>query len=144
MNLDRRLARLERALPAPPVPRPRDERRHRRWLQVARRCDSLLDAAWPLLAEEEQDRVTVALTLMTEDRAGPYAEWMRHLAKGWCRLPELSADAMKSLLLAWLSPDVEGSMVCRVCGLELPRHKYPPLSQWKLLPGREPLEGPAP
>jgi hypothetical protein len=51
---------------------------------------------------------------------------------------------MRALLLAWLLPGADGGMVCRRCGLEYPRHKAPPLSQWKLLPGRKPFEGPPP
>jgi hypothetical protein len=44
---------------------------------------------------------------------------------------------MKDLLLAWLSPAVDGGAVCRRCGLEHPKHKAPPLSEWTLLPGKQ-------
>jgi hypothetical protein len=52
---------------------------------------------------------------------------------------------MKAVLLAWLSPECGCfARVCRQCGLESPCHKRPPLSEWKLLPGKVPLEGPSP
>jgi hypothetical protein len=58
-----------------------------------------------------------------------------------CRLPELTPAAMKELLPAWLAPEADGGMVCRQCGLKYPKHKSPPLSEWKLLPGKKPMEG---
>jgi hypothetical protein len=61
-----------------------------------------------------------------------------------CRLPELTPVAMKDLLLAWLAPEADGGMVCRQCGLECPKHKSPPLSEYKLLPGKTPFEVPPP
>jgi hypothetical protein len=51
---------------------------------------------------------------------------------------------MKELLLAWLSPQADGGVVCRHGGLEYPRHRSPPLGEWRLLPGRKALEGPPP
>jgi hypothetical protein len=39
------------------------------------------------------------------------------------------------------SPSVDGAVVCRQCGLEYPHHKAPPLSEWKLLPGKQPQVG---
>jgi hypothetical protein len=79
-----------------------------------------------------------------EEGGGPYFTWFRDLGWGRCRLPELPAMVMKDLLLSWLSPEVDGGMVCRQCGLEYPHHRTPPLREWKLLPGKTPGEGPPP
>jgi hypothetical protein len=51
---------------------------------------------------------------------------------------------MKDLLLAWLSPEADGGMVYNRCGLEYPRHRTPPLSTWRLFPGKRWGEGPPP
>ena len=88
--------------------------------------------------------MTTAVTQFAEESGGPYRSWLRGLRDGCSRLPELPAAAMRDLLLAWLSPEVDGGLVCRGCGLEYPRHRSPPLSQWQLLPGRAPLVGPPP
>jgi hypothetical protein len=93
-----------------------------------RRLGRLLDRAWPLLTEAEQGQVSEALERLSEVEGGPYAIWLRDLRNGRCRLPDLPAAVMKELLLAWLSPEAEGGMVCQGCGLEYPRHEAPPLS----------------
>jgi hypothetical protein len=111
---------------------------------VLARWERLLGQALPLLGPADRGRVTAAATQLEEEFGGPYRDWLRHLAEGLCRLPQLPPAAMKDLLLAWLSPEADGGMVCRQCGLEYPRHRSPPLSEWKLLPGKRPLEGPPP
>src|SRR5262249_7332955 len=59
-------------------------------------------------------------------------------------LPELTPEVGKELLLAWLSPEVDGGIVCRQCGLEYPKHRHPPMNEWRVLPGKVPLQGPPP
>jgi hypothetical protein len=142
-GIRRRLTALERR--CPPLEPPRaDPACRRQWEAVLGRWEHLLRQAWALLSEAEQGRVTGALAQLTEDFGGPYGGWLRGLRDGWSRLPELPAVTMRNLMLAWLSPEADGGMVCRACGLESPRHKSPPLSEWKLLPGRAPLVGPPP
>ncbi len=141
--LRRRLDRLERRLPLPPPTRPGEELRQRRWEAVAERWLRLAEGALALLDAAEQQRVEEAAARLGEE-CGPYADWLRNLRQGWCRLPELPPEAMTGLLLAWLHPQAEGGIVCQGCGLEYPRHKAPPLSEWKLLPGRVPQQGPPP
>src|SRR5207244_12641127 len=74
---------------------------------------------------------------------------LRHLVPrsglgGRCRLPELPATVMKELLLTWISPEVDGGVACQHCGLEYPRYRTPPVSEWKVLPGKTPLQGSPP
>jgi hypothetical protein len=142
--LHRRLGGLERLCPPPPAPPPEDEARQRRWRAVLRRWDALLGVAWPLLGPAEQEQLERALAQLVDESAGPLWDWLRGLRDGWSRLPELPPETTQALLLAWLSPEADRGMTCRHCGLEYPRHKSPPLSEWKLLPGKRPLEGPPP
>jgi hypothetical protein len=141
MRLTRRLERLERLCPPPPPDRRQNmegwHRALRRWIQ--RLCEALL-----LAAEDDQERIRAALRPLRESFQGPYAAWLRDLRQGRCRMPELTPAVMKDLLLTWLSPEADGGMVCRACGLEYPQHRRPPLSMWKLLPGKRPMEGPPP
>jgi hypothetical protein len=111
---------------------------------VLGRWGRLLEQAWTLLPDAEQGRVGDAVAQLAEGFGGPYGGWLRGLRDGWSRLPELPSATMRDLLLAWPSPEADGGMVCRACGLEYPRHKTPPLGQWKLLPGKAPLVGPPP
>jgi hypothetical protein len=141
MGLRQRLARVERLLPPAP---PEDRARQRQWEKVFARWERLLGAAVPLLSTAERPQVEGAVAQLADAPHGPYAAWLRDLSEGRCRLPELAPAVMRELLLAWLSPQADGGMVCRRCGLEYPRHRSPPLSEWKLLPGRKPLEGPPP
>ena len=105
----------------------------------------LLGQAEDLFSPDEDAAVEQGFRPLTEGRVleGPYGRWLGHLMEGRCRLPELNPEAMKALLLAWLSSEVEGSWVCRGCGLEYP-HRKAPLSQWRLLPGKVPLVGSPP
>jgi hypothetical protein len=144
MRWDRRLAQLERQWPPPPPILGRDRRRQRQWHCVVRRYERLFDQAVELLPAEEQEQVCRPMLQYLEEGRGPYRDWLEHLSKAWCRLPELPATVMKDLLLAWLSPAVDGSGVCQLCGLEHPKHKAPPLSEWKLLPGKQHQVGPPP
>src|SRR5262249_56755425 len=121
----RRLERLEEKLPPPPPPPGQAERleeRHRRWREVFRRWISLVRSAEPLISDEEADRVAQALAQLADDWRGPYARWLGDLEEGRCRLPELTPEAMKALLLAWLSDAVDFACVCTGCGLEYPHH----------------------
>ena len=144
MRLTRRLEVLERLHPPPPPSRLEDDARLRRKQQVVKRWMRLVKAAVPLVPDKQVDGVRAAFGDLRERVGGPYGTWLRDLFAGNCRLPDLAPVATKDLLLAWLSPEVEGGMVCQECGLEYPRHKSPPLSQWKLIPGRLPFEGTPP
>jgi hypothetical protein len=127
----------------PPLPEDK-ERRQRVKRQFARLAD-LLEAAAALMSEEQGQRVLAALDLFNDRQDGPYADWFRDLARGRCRLPDMTPAAMKAVLLAWLSPECDCfARVCRQCGLEYPCHKRLPLSEWKVLPGKVPQQGPPP
>src|SRR6516165_8561729 len=83
-----------------------------------RRFCRLLGQAEDLFSPDEDAAVEQGFRPVTEGRVleGPYGRWLGHLMEGRCRLPELNPEAMKALLLAWLSSEVEGSWVCRGCG----------------------------
>lgn len=143
VKVDGLLADAEQLLQARgDVLRLRAERRER-WGQVIDRWNELANKAALLMSEEDRGRVSQAIEQANE-LTGPLDEWLDDLAKGRCRLPDLTAETMRGLLLAWLSPSADGGIVCTACGLEYPRHKHPPLSEWKLLPGREWGVGPPP
>ena len=144
MSLRHRVVRLERKFPAPPPPSPEDLQATKRWKQICRRLPQTVDRAVPLMSEEQVEQVNQGMSLLVEDLEGPYSRWLQDLLDGRCRMPELSAEAGKELLLAWLSPEVEGAYVCMQCGLEYPKHRSPPLSEWKVLPGKTPLVGEPP
>jgi hypothetical protein len=111
---------------------------------VFQRLDLLISQAAELMTDAERDHVNLAGEQLEHGLGGPYGAWIRDLRDGRCRLPELQPTVMKDLLLTWLSPEVDGGLVCKECGLEYPKHKSPPLSQWKLLPGKKPMEEPGP
>jgi hypothetical protein len=139
-----RLARLERLSPPPP-PRTLEERQEqRRWKKIADRLMRLLAQAVPLLNEAEQQQIVNALTEWLDERSGPFARWLRNLQEGWCRLPELNPLTTKVLLLSWFHPEIDCGTVCNLCGLEYPKLKYPPLGNWRVLPGKVPNQGPPP
>jgi rubredoxin len=143
MKMKRRVERLERAMPPPP---PDETLQQKRWQKVLARFLRLLKQAATLLSPDEEQRVAQALvdTGDSDGRRSPYAGWLWGLQHGRCRLPNLQPTVMKELLLAWLLPEADGGMVCNRCGLEYPRHKTPPLSAWRLLPGKKWGEGPPP
>jgi hypothetical protein len=141
----RRLERLEEKFPPLPPPPPGQAERERRRREVLSRWVRLTRSALELLVcAEEGDRVARALAELADDWRGPYAHWLGDLADGRCRLPELTPEAMKALLLAWLSDEVDFACVCTGCGLEYPHHRPPPLGEWQCLPGKRPLVGPPP
>jgi hypothetical protein len=144
MSQRRRVARLEWLLPPRPPPSPEALERTKRWQQITRRLFGILERTLPLLSEEQQKQVIEGFEDIDGAKHGPYSAWLDHLLHGRCRLPELAPEACKDLLLAWPSPEVDGGMVCRHCGLEYPKHRHPPLREWKVLPGKTPLEGPPP
>jgi hypothetical protein len=104
----------------------------------------MIEQAAPLLTDEQQEQILGGMEQIGRDTTGPYNRWLNDLLEGRCRLPKLSPEACKALLLAWLSPEVDGAMVCNQCGLEYPRHRAPSMSEWKVLPGKIPLQGPPP
>jgi hypothetical protein len=144
MRLQRRVARLEKRWSANPHVPPEDGSREERWESVIKRLDRLVRQADELMTDAEWEQVHHAIQQLVDGLGGPYADWLEHLREGMCRLPELPPTAMKDVLLAWLAPEANGGMVCRQCGLEYPQHKNPPFSEYKLLPGKRPFEGPPP
>jgi hypothetical protein len=138
-----RLARLEQK--APPPPPPPDQEHRKRIDRAFARLDRVVEAALDLMSEEEGARVIQAAAQWGADGSGPLGGWFTHLAEGKSWLPEVPPEVMRALLLAWISPECDGQgRVCVRCGLEYPCHKTPPLSQWKVLPGKVPLQGPPP
>ncbi len=104
------------------------------WFELAEAAANLMDLA-------ERERVESALEPLAEGEdwpTGPLGNWLRDLAEGRCRLPpDLSVETMQQLLLAFTSPEADSmASVCAQCGLEWPRHKCPPINEWKLLPGK--------
>jgi hypothetical protein len=136
-----RLARLEQKAP-PPQPT-QSKASQKRIDRLFARLDRVVDAALDLMAEEEGARVIQAAAQWGADGSGPLGGWFTHLAEGKCGLPEVRPEVMRSLLLAWLSPECDNQgRVCVQCGLEYPCHKRPPLSAWQALPGEEPQQRP--
>jgi hypothetical protein len=121
MSLKRRVSRLERRLgPPPAVPDPEHVRRLR---QVGRRFFCLVEAAAELMSPEDAARVEAAFQTFADQGTGPYSRWVEDLYDGRWRLPEITPEVMKVLLLARLSADVHTfDWVCLDCGLcGLPR-----------------------
>src|SRR5207237_2385084 len=101
--------------------------------------------AGELMTEEEARQVEQALAEWNADERGPFADWLHDLFWGRSCVPQMPAEGMRALLLAWLSPQRDTfHRVCRRCGLEYPRHRSPPLSEWKVLPGKVPQQGEPP
>jgi hypothetical protein len=73
-------------------------------------------------------------------RDHPLKKWIFHLARRHSRLPDdLSEDVLRRVLDAYLAdPDLvdDVSYCCDRCQLQRPQRKRPPLSEWKLLPGK--------
>jgi hypothetical protein len=144
MSLKARVAGLEKLLPPPARPHPLPKQRAKRVRLVEKRLSHLVEEALRTMTVEQRGPVEAALGQWIEEQNGPYSRWFWDLGSGNCRLPEIPAQVMKELLLAWLSPEIGfGVPVCRQCGLEYP-HRQPPLKQWKLLPGKVPCQGPPP
>jgi hypothetical protein len=141
MRLHRRVERLERLAPPPP---PDQVGRQRRLDAVLARWERLYEAAAELLTPAEQEQAREAVGRLANEFDGPFGDWLRDLCDGCCRLPRVSPEVMRDLLRAWLSPQADGGMVCNGCGLEYPQHKRPPLSEWRLLPGKTWGVGPPP
>jgi hypothetical protein len=141
MSLRHRLARLERKHPPPPPPSPEELLQERRWEEIWDRLTKIILAALELLTEDQQEQVVRALEQLANSFQGPFGTWHLHLSRGWCRLPKLTPEVGKMLLLTWLSPDVEGSSVCQQCGLEYATRRQPPLSLWYAYPAKGPPDG---
>jgi hypothetical protein len=139
----KRLEKLDVLLP--PAPTVDVQERQKRRRQVAHRLVRLCEQACELMTQEEQINVAEGFKQWAEAQGGPYRWWFRDLFQGRCRLPELAPATMKELLVKWLSPDCDPmTRLCRGCGLQYPQPRDPPLNEWKLLPGKEPLVGPPP
>jgi hypothetical protein len=92
--------------------------------------------------EDLRERVTAAL----QDSRCPLWDWLHDLLRGRSRLPEgLTEEVMRRLVLIRLDEADRcepWEAVCLRCGLQYPRHKSPPLSEWRLAPGCSPDERP--
>lgn len=107
-----------------------------------RRWEQTLNRFFEALPEDLRDRVAEAL----EDESCPLWEWIEGLFRGRCRLPEgLDEELLRRLVLIRLEePDDCDSLeaVCLRCGLQYPRHKVPPVNEWRLAPGCSPNDWP--
>jgi len=143
MKLHHRLTRLEAKLP--PLPS-RDEdldTTPARRSAVFRRFAELLGDAGKLISDAEAEPLIVAFEQLPAF-CGPLWPWFKDLNDGRCRLPQLTPQAMHDVLWAWLSPKCDDyTCICRHCGMEYP-HMKTELSEWKVLPGKVPLQGPPP
>jgi hypothetical protein len=115
--------------------------RQRRWEEIIDRLTKITIATFPLLTEDQQEQVVKAVEQLGDLFEGPFGTWHLHLSRGWCRLPELTPEASKAVLLGWLAPDVDGGQICRQCGMEYPIRRHPPLSLWYAHPWKGPPEG---
>jgi hypothetical protein len=122
MPVRTRLERLERQLPPPSPPTREDRQEQRRWGRLVHRLFSLLSQVEPLLNEAEQPLVNEALEAYVTDQSGALSHWLRDLREGRCRLPELSPETMKQVLLSFFHPACGDPMVCNQCGLECARY----------------------
>jgi hypothetical protein len=106
------------------------------------RWDETLSRFGEMIPEDLGDRVRAAL----EDRGCSLWRWIEDVFRGRSRLPEcLTQEVMRRLVLTRLDEADKCEpyeAVCLRCGLQYPRHKCPPISEWKLVPGRSPDERP--
>jgi hypothetical protein len=137
MRIRHRLERLERRLPGPPPPTPDQLRRQQRWIQITKRFTRLLRQAEPLLNEVENQLVAEALEAYVSHQDGALKHWLWNLREGCCRLPELSAEAMRQVLLNLFHPDSGDPKVCNQCGLECARYNYHVMSRHYDPPDKE-------
>src|SRR5262245_56438399 len=130
LNHRRRLERLEaKAPPPPPEEFPMRRAELRRVKQLEQRLDQQLRAALAHMTAEEQEQVHKGLAEWEANLSGPFAGWLRDLCQGNCQLPDIAPGSLREVLLAWLSPQRDSwALVCRLCGMEYPTHKKPPLS----------------
>lgn len=107
------------------------EEQRKRVRAIYERFNELLGAASELMTDEERRHVDEAIE-QANDLAGPLDDWLDDLADGNSRLPALSAEVMKRLVLTWLSPDRDTASyhpVCTRCGLEYPLRKQPSIME---------------
>lgn len=104
-----------------------------------------------LLPKELRSRVILGPALVGSGTTGhKWADrWILSIARQESRLPpDITPETMGTLATIYLdrSQDVDKCHHedCPACGLRLPRHITPPLSTWKLLPGRQPFDGQPP
>lgn len=88
-------------------------------------------AAWPLLTEDEAGRIAGAFEAFeaeeraeyyTDGKEGPYASWFFSLKSGKSRIPEMTPEATRATLLAWLVDTADdgpggATVTCDACGL---------------------------
>jgi hypothetical protein len=114
----------------------------KRVADIRRRWDETLGRFEEALPKDLLDRVAAAL----EDERCPLWGWLKDVFRGRSRLPAcLTEEVMRRLVLIRLDePDrcEPWEAVCLRCGLQYPRHKSPPLSEWQRAPGCSPGERP--
>lgn len=139
-KVDVLLAEAEALASSGEIERRQEAERQARWGQVIDRWLDLAASAVELMNDAEGERVAEAME-RCGNAASPYNPWLRDLAEGRCRLPELSAETMRNLLLAWLHPNADFSLacVCTACGIEYPHTRQPNLSSMMLPPAGQGL-----
>jgi hypothetical protein len=121
MRVRNRLERLEKILPPPPPPTPDEREVRRRWGAVCDRLFPPMNQSFPLESEPEYALAEAAFGEWINHGRGPVAQWMDDLREGRWRVPEMSAETLRQLVLCWLHPDRGDALVCNRCGLECPR-----------------------
>jgi hypothetical protein len=145
-KVDQLLTEAEALVRSGEVAHRNDAERQRRWEQVVTRWNNLAAQAASLMSEDDIRRVDDG-TEQANANGGPFDSWLSDLEDGRCRLPELTAETMRDLLLAWLDSGVDKHLpgvVCVHCGLEYPHHLLQSLMGLELLPCRVWGEGPPP
>jgi len=123
--------------------RPESKAEERRWPAV-------LALFFERLPSELRASVAVSKAL-TDDgpRGNPWLRrWLMEVVGLRSRIPpDISFAVMGELtdLYTHRGEEIDSYFpVCDGCGLRRPAHRHPPLSEWKLLPGRTPLVGEPP
>jgi hypothetical protein len=125
MRLRTRIDRLAQHFPALEPWSP-EGRADRRWQKVVTRFLNQLERALALMNESEQRKIQDALESRSAGRHGALHRWLDDLAAGRCRMPVMSPETMKAVILSWFHLEVGQPMVCNQCGLEYPRLKRRP------------------
>ena len=121
MRIRNRIEQLEKTLPPPPPSADIDDRLVKRCGAIFKRLFRLVKTASELMTEDEIIQVAEAWQQCLYHRTGPLQKWFGDLLNGKCRLPEITPQAMKDLLLAWLSPECDSfACLCLQCGMEYP------------------------
>jgi hypothetical protein len=95
------------------------------------RLEAISERFDAMLSEETRERIA---KLNTEAEARSLFRWIRDILDGRSRLPEcLSQDVLRRLVQIRLDEADQidlAECVCLRCGLQYPKPKEPPMSQW--------------